>query len=107
MPASVEVAPRSYFPNIATTLRAPSSHPPLGTESMWPPMRSAFFEAPANVNHWFPASSVSSVTPSGSTFPESHSRALIHVSVQATRWAPSSSPVSSRSSFSSSTVRLG
>ena len=28
------------------------------------------------MNHWFPASSGSSVTPSGSNFPESHSRAL-------------------------------
>ena len=37
----------------------------------------------------------------------SHSRARSHVSVQATRCAPSSSPVSSRSSFSSATVRFG
>jgi hypothetical protein len=42
---------------------------------MWPPMRSARSDAPGSVNHWFPASSVSSEAPSGSSFPESHSRA--------------------------------
>ncbi len=41
------------------------------------------------------------------SFPRSHSRARSHVSVQATRWAPFSSPVSSWSSRSSSTVRDG
>ena len=43
---------------------------------MCPPIRSARSDAPPRVNHWFPASSVSSSTPSGSSFPESHSRAL-------------------------------
>ena len=51
----------------ATTLSAPSSQPPLGTESICPPIRSAAREPP-RVNHWFPASSVSSSTPSGSSF---------------------------------------
>jgi catechol 2,3-dioxygenase-like lactoylglutathione lyase family enzyme len=36
-----------------------------------------------------------------------HARALAHVSVQHTRCAPASSPVSARSSFSSATVRAG
>jgi hypothetical protein len=36
-----------------------------------------------------------------------NSRAATHVGVNATRWAPFSSPVSARSSFSSATVRLG
>ena len=91
----------------ATTLREPSSQPPFGTESMWPPSTSVLSEAPRSVNHWFPASSTSSSAPIGATLPESQLFAATHVSVQATRWAPSSSPVSSRSSRSSSTVRLG
>ena len=91
----------------AMTLRQPSSQPPFGTESMWPPIRSALSESPASVNHWFPASSISSVAPVDATFPRSHSRAARQVSVQATRWAPFSSPVSSRSSSSSDTVRFG
>ena len=41
------------------------------------------------------------------TRPRSHSRAFSHVSVQATRCAPFSSPVSSRSCSSSATVRFG
>ena len=89
------------------TLRAPSSQPPFGTESMWPPINTARSEAPARVNHWFPASSISSAAPVSATLRASHSRAVCHVSVQATRCAPFSSPVSSRSSFSSATVRLG
>ena len=91
----------------ATTLREPSSQPPFGTESMWPPRTSVLSEAPRSVNHWLPASSTSSSAPIGATLPESQLFAATHVSVQATRWAPSSSPVSSRSSRSSSTVRLG
>ena len=35
----------------ATTLRAPSSQPPFGTESMWPPTSTARSEAPLRVNH--------------------------------------------------------
>ena len=89
----------------ATTLRQPSSQPPFGTESMWPPSSSARSEAPGSVNHWFPASSISSSAPSATTFSRSHCRAPSHVSVQATRCAPFSSPVSSLSSRSSATVR--
>ena len=44
----------------ASTFRQPSSQPPFGTESMCPPIRSARSEAPASVNHWLPASSISS-----------------------------------------------
>ena len=74
---------------------------------MCPPIKSARSEAPKSVNHWFPASSTVSSAPQSATFPRSHSRACSHVSVHATRWAPFSSPVSSRSSRSSSTVRAG
>ena len=42
----------------ATTLRQPSSQPPFGTESMWPPMRTARSDSPGSVNHWFPAASI-------------------------------------------------
>src|SRR5436305_597612 len=91
----------------AITLRAPSSQPPFGTESMCPPIRSARSESPGSVNHWLPAASQVFSTGSSETFLSSHLRAVDHVSVQATRWAPSESPVSSRSSFSSATVRLG
>ena len=41
------------------------------------------------------------------SFSRSQPRAVSHVSVHATRWAPSSFPVSSRSSSSSATVRAG
>ena len=44
----------------AITFRQPSSQPPFGTESMCPPIRSAWSDSPASVNHWFPASSISS-----------------------------------------------
>ncbi len=91
----------------AITLRQPSSQPPFGTESMWPPISSARSDAPASVNHWFPASSTSSTAPVPATFSRNQPRAVSQVSVQATRWAPFSSPVSSRSSFSSATVREG
>ena len=89
----------------ATTFRAPSSQPPFGTESMCPPIRRARSEAPRSVNHWLPAASIVSSAPVPSTFPRSHSRARSQVSVQATRWAPFSSPVG-RSSWSSATVRF-
>ena len=90
----------------ATTFRQPSSQPPFGTESMCPPISSARSDSPGSVNHWFPASSISSSAPT-STFARSHSRARSQVSVHATRWAPFSSPVSSWSSRSSATVRDG
>ena len=62
--------------------------------------------APASVNHWLPASSISSTAPVGATLLAQPRRApRSHVSVHATRWAPFSSPVSSRSSSSSATVR--
>ena len=91
----------------AMTFRQPSSQPPFGTESMWPPISSARSEAPASVNHWLPASSISSAAPDAASLPRSQSRARAQVSVHATRWAPFSSPVSSCSSRSSATVRDG
>ena len=95
----------------ANTLRQPSSQPPLGTLSMWPPISNSFFAcfpAPFRVNHKLPASSISWVTPGmANTFSLNHARLLAQMSVHATRWAPFASPVRARSSFSSSTVRLG
>src|SRR4051794_9442281 len=91
----------------AITFRQPSSQPPFGTESMCPPISTARSEAPRSVNHWLPAASMASSAPVSLTFPRSHSRARSHVSVQATRCAPLSSPVSCWSSRSSATVRPG
>jgi hypothetical protein len=91
----------------AITFRQPSSQPPFGTESMCPPRSSALPAPPASVNHWLPAWSISSTAPVEATFVRSHSRARSQVSVHATRCAPFSSPVSSRSSRSSATVRAG
>ena len=104
MPSS---ATRRSTSTPATTFRHPSSQPPFGTESMCPPTRTARSDSPGSVNHWLPAASIDSSAPVLATRPRSHSRARSHVSVQATRCAPSSSPVSSRSSFSSATVRFG
>ena len=57
-------------------------------------------ESPGAVAHVLPASSRSTVTPSmPSSSPASQSRAAIHVSVQATRCAPSSFPVRRASSL--------
>ena len=61
----------------ATTLRAPSSQPPFGTESMWPPIRTARSDAPGSVNHWLPAASIVSPAPVSATLPRSHARALL------------------------------
>ena len=41
----------------AITFRHPSSQPPFGTESRWPPRISACSLAPGSVHHWFPAAS--------------------------------------------------
>jgi threonine dehydratase len=41
----------------ARRFRQPSSQPPLGTESMWPPIRRACGDAPRRVAQTFPASS--------------------------------------------------
>ena len=41
----------------AITFRQPSSQPPFGTESMWPPISSERSDSPRSVNHWLPASS--------------------------------------------------
>src|SRR6185437_16055946 len=91
----------------ASRLRQPSSQPPFGTESMCPPISSARSEEPRNVNHWLPASSISSTAPVPASFCRRKSRAVSHVSVHATRWAPFSSPVSSRRSSRSATARAG
>ena len=73
---------------------------------MWPPISSARSEAPASVNHWLPASSISSTAPVPCERRSAGTRAPSPTSsVHATRCAPFSSPVSSRSSSSSATVR--
>ena len=57
----------------ATTFRDPSSQPPFGTESRWPPISSGGPSlAPPSVNHWLPASSISSTAPVGATCSRSH-----------------------------------
>src|SRR3984957_1203190 len=91
----------------ARTFRQPSSHPPLGTESRWPPMSSARSERPRKVVQVLPAASLWISTGRASNFCLSQARAASQVLVKATRWAPFSSPVRARSSFSSTTVRLG
>ena len=55
---------------------------------MWPPSTRARSEAPASVNHWLPAASISSTAPVPSRAPRRNARASSHVAVQATRWAP-------------------
>ncbi len=67
----------------ATTFSAPSSQPPFGTESRWPPMISVRSESPGTVHHWLRASSNSISIPS--SLPAIQSCACTHVSVQATR----------------------
>ena len=53
----------------ASTFRQPSSQPPFGTESMWPPMHERRGRRrPRSVNHWLPASSISSTAPVPSSF---------------------------------------
>ena len=61
--ASPSAAIRRSTSTPATTFRQPSSQPPFGTESMWPPISSARSDSPRSVNHWLPASSISSSAP--------------------------------------------
>src|SRR6266478_231393 len=91
----------------ASSSSAPSSQPPFGTESRCPPSSKDFSDSPRKVTQLFPAASWCCSTGSSFTFAANHSRAFSQVSVQATRCAPFSSPVSARSSFNSVTVRLG
>src|SRR5216683_1076763 len=91
----------------ASSSNAPSSHPPLGTESRCPPISSAFSDSPGNVTQLFPAASWCCSTGSSFTFAANHARAFNHTSVQATRCAPFSSAVRARSSFNSATARFG
>ena len=57
----------------ATTFNAPSSQPPFGTESRWPPITSSWSERPGSVHHWFRASSNSILAPVPSSFEAIHS----------------------------------
>ena len=91
----------------ASKFKAPSSQPPLGTESMCPPIKRACSDSPARVAQTFPASSRWTSRGSSSSFLRSQARACAHVAVKATRWAPFSSEVSALSSLSSLSVILG
>src|SRR5206468_9523997 len=42
----------------ASVFKHPSSQPPFGTESIWPPMSSALSDLPARVAQKFPAASL-------------------------------------------------
>ncbi len=77
----------------ASRFRHPSSHPPLGTESICPPISSARSDPPVRVAQKLPAASVCASTGSASSLSLSHARAAAQVLVKATRCAPFSSPV--------------
>ena len=89
------------------TLRQPSSQPPFGTESMWPPSRTARSESPRSVYQSLPAASRSTSSGRSERLSASHARPFAQVSVHATRCAPSSFPVSERSSSRRETTRDG
>ena len=83
----------------ATTLSAPSSQPPFGHRvEVAADDHEARRSRPGAVAHVLPASSVSTrhAVDRRRARARSHSRAVIQVSVQATRCAPSSSPVRRR-----------
>src|SRR5688572_10935671 len=91
----------------ASTLRQPSSQPPFGTESMWPPISTARSDSPRSVYQSFPAASRSTSSGRSASDSASHARPRAQVSVHATRCAPFASPVSARSSSSHETTRAG
>ena len=65
-------------------------------------------ESPGAVAQMLPAASLSTLTPSmAASSSRNQSLAAFQVSVQATRWAPSSSPVRPLSSRRSATTRPG
>ena len=97
-------APRGRRP----TFRQPSSHPPFGTESMWPPMRTARLgftreRGPLVARRV----DLHLDRELGELISHPRSRRAPTCPVQQTRCAPSASPVSSRRSRSSATVRDG
>ena len=68
------------------TFSAPSSQPPFGTESRWPPTTTLRSLSPGRVAQMFPAGSVWTSTPGiPASCPRSQSRAVTQRSVQATR----------------------
>ena len=72
----------------------PVEPPAVGTESRCPPMITKRSESPGAVAQRLPATSLSTLTPSmAASWSRNQSLAAFQVSVQATRWAPSSSPV--------------
>src|ERR1051325_2165137 len=89
----------------AVTPSAPSSQPPLGTESTWLPTMTVLSDAPGSVAKRFPAASVVTARLSGASFPLSHSRAVRQTGPQATRCAPSGVEVSAASSLRSAMTR--
>src|SRR6266404_2297441 len=75
----------------ARTLRQPSSQPPFGTESVWPPIRSELSDSPRKVVQRLTAASVWFSTESASSFFLSQVSVATQVLVKATRCAPFSS----------------
>ena len=82
----------------AITPSAPSSHPPLGTESRWLPMMTVRSDAPLSVAQLLPAASISGVMSSSASLPLNHCRASRHTGPHASRCAPSAFDVSFASS---------
>ena len=72
----------------ASTLRQPSSQPPFGTESMWPPISTARSDAPRSEYQSFPAASRSTSSGRSPSESASQARPFAHVSVHATRCSP-------------------
>ncbi len=66
----------------------PSSQPPLGTESRWPPMTTVSGRAPGRVIQRLPAASVSALRPAFPSRSSSQRRASRQIGPHATRWAP-------------------
>ena len=83
----------------AMTPSAPSSQPPLGTESRWPPMITVRSDSPRSVAQLLPAASIDGSRPMSASLPLNHWRASRHTGPQASRWAPSDVEVREASSL--------
>src|SRR5688500_7210627 len=86
----------AYRRNASTPARTPSgpsSQPPLGTESRWPPMTTVSGRAPASEIHRLPAASAFACRPSAASRSSSQRRASRHTGPHATRCAPLASLV--------------
>src|SRR5689334_22912328 len=104
VPASAIVRRASSAPK---TPSAPSSQPPLGTESTCDPITTVSGRAPSRRAHRLPASSTSTATGSSPRRSRRNPRARSHSSVQHSRRAPPGPPVRSASARRSATARSG